>query len=398
MKKPLAIGLLATAVLATTGLYAARPAQPKTMLVLDASGSMWGQIDGKPKIAIAREAVAEMLDGWNGGDLGLMAYGHRRKGDCGDIEVLQAIGPNTAAGIRRQVNALNPKGMTPISASVRQAAEQLRFTEQKATVILVSDGEETCNADPCELGKELETAGVDFTAHVVGFDIRKGSKADRQLQCLAANTGGRYVHARNAAELDKALGEVAVAAPAPATPPPACGMFKQGPEFAMNMSTWATGGHANRTGKRKGFDPIEMGKDATARECQKLCNDDDACTAWFFEAIGSNFRTLPVCFRWDAIAALREPAPGHAGNAVGFRQGVKQVAIEDGVPCDGQEESAAADEAAAPDQRGKGFAQQTAQRQADRQQQRAEDAVDRATDRAVDKVTDKVLNSLFGGG
>ena len=96
MKKPLAIGLLATAVLATTGLYAARPAQPKTMLVLDASGSMWGQINGKPKIAIAREAVAEMLDGWNGGDLGLMAYGHRRKGDCGDSEVLQALGPNTA--------------------------------------------------------------------------------------------------------------------------------------------------------------------------------------------------------------------------------------------------------------------------------------------------------------
>ena len=183
MTKPLAIGLLATAVLATTGLYAAGPAQPRTMLVLDASGSMWGQIDGKPKIAIAREAVAEMLDGWNGGDLGLMAYGHRRKGDCGDIEVLQAIGPNTAAGIRRQVNALNPKGMTPISASVRQAAEQLRFTEQKATVILVSDGEETCNADPCELGKELETAGVDFTAHVVGFDIRKGTSRNLPPPC-----------------------------------------------------------------------------------------------------------------------------------------------------------------------------------------------------------------------
>lgn len=336
MKKSLFTGLLAAATLTTAGLHAAGQQQTKTMLVLDASGSMWGRIDGKPKIDIAREAVSGMLDGWKAGELGLMAYGHRRKGDCGDIEVLQPIGPNTMAGIRGQVTALNPKGMTPISASVRQAAEQLRFTEQKATVILVSDGEETCNADPCELGKELETAGVDFTAHVVGFDIPKGSKAHRQLQCLAANTGGRYVEARNAAELAKALGDVAVAAPAPATPP-ACGQFKQGPEFAMDMSTWATGGHANRTGKRKLFDSIEMGKEATARECQKLCSDDDACTAWFFEAIGSNFRTLPVCFRYDAVAALGEPAPGHAGNAVGFRQGVKQVAIEDGVPCDGQE-------------------------------------------------------------
>ena len=234
MKKILATGLLATSALAAVGLYAAGPAQPKTMLVLDASGSMWGQIGGKPKIAIAREAVASMLDGWNGGELGLMAYGHNRKGDCADIEVLQAIGPNTAAGIRKQVNAINPKGMTPITASVRMAAQQLRFTEQKATVILVSDGEETCSADPCALGKELEAAGVDFTAHVVGFDIEKGSKADRQLQCLAANTGGRYIQARNAAELNKALGEVASTKPAAQPkpiqnlkPPKGCMLYDQ---------------------------------------------------------------------------------------------------------------------------------------------------------------------------
>ena len=191
MKTPLRIGLLATAAFAATALYAANTARPATMLVLDASGSMWGQIDGKAKIAIARDAVGAMLDDWQGGDLGLMAYGHNRKGDCADIEVLQAIGPDTAAGIRKRVDALNPKGMTPISESVRQAAAQLHFTERKATVILVSDGEETCSADPCALGKELEAAGVDFTAHVVGFDIQKGSKAHQQLQCLAANTGGR---------------------------------------------------------------------------------------------------------------------------------------------------------------------------------------------------------------
>lgn len=177
MKTQLRIGLLATAAFAATALYAANTARPATMLVLDASGSMWGQIDGKAKIAIARDAVGAMLDGWKGGDLGLMAYGHNRKADCGDIELLQAIGPGTADGIRRQVNALSPKGMTPITESVRRAAEQLRYTEQKATVILVSDGEETCNADPCALGKTLDAAGVDFTAHVVGFDIAKGSKA-----------------------------------------------------------------------------------------------------------------------------------------------------------------------------------------------------------------------------
>lgn len=213
MKTQLRIGLLATAAFAATALYAANTARPATMLVLDASGSMWGQIDGKAKIAIARDAVGAMLDGWKGGDLGLMAYGHNRKADCGDIELLQAIGPGTADGIRRQVNALSPKGMTPITESVRRAAEQLRYTEQKATVILVSDGEETCNADPCALGKALDAAGVDFTAHVVGFDIAKGSKAHQQLQCLAANTGGRYVDARDAGELNRALQSVASGSP-----------------------------------------------------------------------------------------------------------------------------------------------------------------------------------------
>lgn len=332
MNTRLLLGLLSAATLTATGLYAANAKRPATMLVLDASGSMWGQIDGKPKIAIAREAVGAMLTDWQGGDLGLMAYGHNRKGDCNDIEVLQAVGANTASGIRKQVNALNPKGMTPISDSVRQAAAQLRFTEQKATVILVSDGEETCNADPCALGKELEDMGVDFTAHVVGFDIEKGSKAHKQLQCLASNTGGRYVDAGDANELNAALRTVAEAAPPP--PEPKCGQFVSGPDFAINMASWPTGGHANKNAARKLFDSVEMGKDATPQQCQKLCNDDEACTAWVFEAIGSNFRTLPVCFRWDGVAALSPPAESHTGNAVGVKPGVKQIVREDGAACE----------------------------------------------------------------
>ena len=198
------------------------PAGPgTTMLVLDASGSMWGQIQGRPKIEIAREAVGNMLQAWpRNQQLGLMAYGHRSKGDCADIEVLRQPGVLDAAAVQKTVNALQPKGMTPISASVRMAAEQLKFTERKATVILISDGEETCHADPCALGAELEKLGVDFTAHVVGFDLPKG-KAREQLQCLAKATGGQYVEARDAAELNKALGQIAQAAPVavPVAPP-----------------------------------------------------------------------------------------------------------------------------------------------------------------------------------
>lgn len=200
-----ALCLQAACALACAPASAQAPAASRSILVLDASGSMWGQIDGRPKITIARDAVDVMLEGWNDGNLGLIAYGHRRKGDCEDIELLIEPTGFDPAAIRRQVGALNPKGMTPISAAVRRAAEQLRFTEHKATVILVSDGDETCQADPCALGAELEGLGIDFTAHVIGFDIETGSQAQQQLQCLASSTGGRYLAARDAGELNRAL-------------------------------------------------------------------------------------------------------------------------------------------------------------------------------------------------
>ena len=321
MKKTLAIGLLATSVLAAAALSAAGQDRSQTMLVLDASGSMWGQIGGKPKIAIAREAVDSMLDGWSGGDLGLMAYGHNRKGDCNDIEVLQPIGSGTAGGIRRQVNALNPKGMTPITASVRKAAQQLRYTEQKATVILVSDGEETCKADPCALGKELEAAGVDFTAHVIGFDIQQGSKAHKQLQCLAANTGGRYVDANSASELNRALGEVAQASAGTAT-------AKEGRAW---MPGYSLGSEVNiyldPDGEESaGNHDFKVGQ--TAADCQAMCTADKGCAGWHYEPTGSYFIDHPRCHLKGYKFAVRLEAQD-SGWVAGIKPGVKLV-LEDG--------------------------------------------------------------------
>ena len=192
--------------------------QQQTMLILDASGSMWGQIDGTAKIAIAREVIDGLLDDWDPSvSMGLMAYGHREKGNCGDIETLIPVGAVRKSDIMTAVNALNPKGKTPITASIRRAADILKYSEEKATVILVSDGLETCDADPCALATELEAKGVDFTAHVVGFDVKK--EESQQLQCIANNTGGKYFSAASAAELTDALTEtVATVRAAPPEP------------------------------------------------------------------------------------------------------------------------------------------------------------------------------------
>lgn len=134
-----------------------------TILVLDASGSMWGVVDGQTKISAARQAVNSILSKWRPEDrLGLIAYGHRSKGDCKDIELLVPVSTFDPAKIKTAVDALNPKGKTPIADSLRAAAAALRSTENKATVILVSDGIETCAPDPCAVAAELKKSGVDF--------------------------------------------------------------------------------------------------------------------------------------------------------------------------------------------------------------------------------------------
>jgi Ca-activated chloride channel family protein len=195
-----------------TGLFSmpttAEDADPsfaeRAILVLDASGSMWGQIEGTPKITIAQDVIRGLLDDWSPKvELGLTAYGHREKGNCADIETLAPVGPIDARGIMSAVEGLNPKGKTPLTAAVQQAAEALKYTEDKATVILVSDGEETCDLDPCEIGRALESAGVDFTAHIISFDVPEEETAD--LRCLASETGGLFLEASNADELKDAM-------------------------------------------------------------------------------------------------------------------------------------------------------------------------------------------------
>jgi hypothetical protein len=209
--------LLASAlVLATASATAADPKQPRTIIVMDGSGSMWGQIEGRPKLEIARETVADVVGKLPANQtLGLIAYGHRRKGDCKDIELMVAPAPGTSGQVLKAVNNMRFLGMTPLSEAVRQAADALRHTEQAATVVLVTDGLETCNLDPCAVANELEKSGVNFTAHVIGFGLTKDEGA--KVACLATNTGGRYLQASDGAGLFAALRQVVSE---PTTPPP----------------------------------------------------------------------------------------------------------------------------------------------------------------------------------
>lgn len=178
----------------------------KVIIVLDASGSMWGKVPGGVKIDIAKKAVSDLLPTLDEGvEIGLMAYGHRKKGDCEDIELLVPPGAGNRDAILKAVGQIIPKGKTPLCDAVLMAASYLNFEENKASVILVSDGIETCLKDPCAIGSQLAAKGIDFVCHVVAFDITRDKNAG--LDCLSSETGGLYLEAKDADSLKNALNQ-----------------------------------------------------------------------------------------------------------------------------------------------------------------------------------------------
>jgi Ca-activated chloride channel family protein len=181
---------------------------------------MWAQINGVSRIEIARDTLKQVLAGVPSDlELGFMAYGHRSKGDCNDIETLVEPAAGTADSIVGAAMALNPKGKTPLTAAVKLAAEQLKYTEGKATVVLITDGIETCDADPCALATELAQTGVDFKVNVVGFGLSEADGA--KVKCLADNTHGTYISADDADGLKNAIDVAVNNAPPPEPAAPA---------------------------------------------------------------------------------------------------------------------------------------------------------------------------------
>lgn len=184
---------------------AADEEHPKRVeLVLDGSGSMWGQIDGEAKISIAKRTVKDLFSNWpEDTELGVSAYGHNQEGDCADIETLVPIGPYDKASADAAVSDITPLGKTPLTDAVRRAASRLSANDKGGSIILVTDGLETCGGDPCALGKELAGSGVSLKTHVIGFDL--AGEDVSPLMCLARETGGAYFDAENASGLEEAL-------------------------------------------------------------------------------------------------------------------------------------------------------------------------------------------------
>ncbi len=191
------------------------PPEKLIQLILDASGSMNGKLEGaggQTKLEAAKQAVKtlmeELLDQQV---ISFRAYGHqspRRKKDCNDTRLLVPFSP--AGEIRRQVitaaQKLVARGYTPITRVLTLAAKDF---PKKGTgpvsrvIILVSDGKETCEGDPCALAASLAESGAAVTIHTVGFGVDMVTRG--QLKCISNVTGGKYFDAGNTRQLAEVL-------------------------------------------------------------------------------------------------------------------------------------------------------------------------------------------------
>lgn len=180
--------------------HAANSAFPEVMIILDGSGSMWGQTGKQTKIDAARKVLHELIPSLpEEVKIGLTAYGHREKGRCTDIEIMIPAGSNDREALLEMVDSISPKGKTPIADAIKRVVDTLKTRENETTIIMVSDGEETCNPDPCGVVKRLKETGIKFILHVVGFDVDQMQK--EELSCLARNGGGNYFDAADAPAL-----------------------------------------------------------------------------------------------------------------------------------------------------------------------------------------------------
>ncbi len=165
---------------------------PSTQIVIifDASGSMWGQINGKPKIEIAKKTFEQIIDELANNDnmqVALRVYGHLNK-KCSNSVLEVPMGKIRAAVVKAKINSLVPKGKTPIAYSIDKAVDDFDKDNRGEKIILVvTDGMESCDGDPCTIADKLKKAGIVTKIHVVGFGMKK--KGLESLKCIVSPSG-----------------------------------------------------------------------------------------------------------------------------------------------------------------------------------------------------------------
>ena len=178
-------------------------------IIFDASGSMWGQIEGGNKITIAREVLSALLTDFESKkdiQLSLRVYGHLNK-QCDNSVLEVSMGLNNHSIITEKVNSVQPLGKTPIAYSLLETINDFDLDQLgEKVIILVTDGIESCNGDICEAALTLKNSGIVTNIHVVGFGMKE--EEVESLKCIAEPFNGKIIGASDAKELKEAFNKI----------------------------------------------------------------------------------------------------------------------------------------------------------------------------------------------
>ncbi len=182
------------------------PERTRILFVLDGSGSMNGAWSGgASKMSIARFILTRLVDSLKVNpdvELALRVYGHQfpqTSNNCQDSNLEVPFAINNHDRIIERINSIKPKGTTPITYSLLQAANDFPGDSgYRNILILITDGIESCGGDPCSTSVALQRKGVFLKPFVIGL----GMEGQKNLDCI-----GKYLDAKNSRTFNKALNE-----------------------------------------------------------------------------------------------------------------------------------------------------------------------------------------------
>jgi hypothetical protein len=177
-------------------------------IILDASGSMKALMGKKSRWDTALDTLEDVLaklpDDFN---VGLRIYGHREPSTspktCTDSQLVVPVRKLNRAAILKAAKVYKPKGETPLVYSAMQAPADLKAVGG-GTVILITDGEESCKGDPVKAAADLKASGLDIRLNIVGFALTN-PKTQKDLAGFSEATGGLFYAAQSGQALGDAL-------------------------------------------------------------------------------------------------------------------------------------------------------------------------------------------------
>lgn len=177
-------------------------------IVLDVSGSMNAKLGDGNRWQTALAALKEVLDTLPDDlNVGLRVYGHRYSSKsaetCQDTELVVPLGPLDRDKIMKTAEGLKPRGETPLIRSILKSVADLKAAGG-GSVMLITDGEESCKGNAKAAAKEIKTSGVNLTLNIVGFTLTSAA-IQNELGALAQSTGGHYYSAQDGAQLARAI-------------------------------------------------------------------------------------------------------------------------------------------------------------------------------------------------